>query len=140
MQALTTALIVSTLTGLCVLVHFEALNQLMLRLGQHAASRRLLVVHMLGLLAVHVVEIWIFGIGIYAMSVWLGIGGITGGAEGLLDYIYFSAMIYTTVGFGDLVPHGALRLVAGMEALAGLSMITWSASYTFLLMQRLWKA
>lgn len=140
MQALTTALIVSTLTGLCVLVHFEALNLLMLRLGRHAASRRVLLVHMLGLLAVHVVEIWIFGVGIYAMTAGLGIGGITGGAEGLLDYIYFSAMIYTTVGFGDLVPHGPLRLVAGMEALAGLSMITWSASYTFLLMQRLWKA
>ncbi|MEM9387715.1 MAG: potassium channel family protein [Pseudomonadota bacterium] len=140
MQALTAALISAALTGLCVLVHFEALNLLMLRLSHHAASRRVLLLHMLGLLAVHVLEIWIFGLGIFAMTEGLGIGGIAGGAEGMLDFIYFSAMIYTTVGFGDLVPHGPLRLIAGMEAVAGLSLITWSASYTFLLMQRLWKA
>jgi hypothetical protein len=49
-----------------------------------------------------------------------------------------SAMTYTTVGFGDVVPVGAIRFVAGLEALTGLVMITWSASYTFLEMQRDW--
>jgi hypothetical protein len=42
------------------------------------------------------------------------------------------------VGFGDLVPHGAIRFMTGMEALTGLVMITWSASFTFLEMQRDW--
>lgn len=47
-------------------------------------------------------------------------------------------MVYTTVGFGDLIPIGPIRLMAGVEALTGLVMITWSASYTFLEMQRDW--
>ena len=48
-------------------------------------------------------------------------------------------MVYTTVGFGDIVPEGALRMITMSEALSGLSLITWSASFTFLEMQRLWR-
>ncbi len=48
-------------------------------------------------------------------------------------------MVYTTVGFGDLVPAGALRMVSSTEALSGLALITWSASFTFLQMQRIWR-
>jgi hypothetical protein len=48
-------------------------------------------------------------------------------------------MVYTTVGFGDLLPQGAIRFMSGMEALTGLVMITWSASFTFLEMQRDWR-
>jgi len=47
-------------------------------------------------------------------------------------------MVFTTVGFGDLVPTGAIRVLSAAEGLAGLAMITWSASFTFLAMQRLW--
>ena len=35
-------------------------------------------------------------------------------------------MTYTTVGFGDVVPLGAICFMAGVEALTGLVMITWS--------------
>ena len=34
---------------------------------------------------------------------------------------------------------GTLRLVAGVEALNGLILITWSASFAFLVMQRRWR-
>jgi hypothetical protein len=57
----------------------------------------------------------------------------------LPDFVYFSAMTYSTVGFGDAVPVGPIRFLAGMEALTGFVMITWSASYTFLEMQRDWR-
>lgn len=58
----------------------------------------------------------------------------------LFDYVYHSAMLYTTVGFGNIVPGGDIRFVSGMEALIGLVTITWSASFTFLEMQRNWPA
>ena len=45
--------------------------------------------------------------------------------------------MYTTVGFGDIAPLGPVRLLVGIEALAGLVLITWSASFTFLIMQRI---
>ena len=59
-------------------------------------------------------------------------------SSGYLDYVYFSAITNTTVGFGDFVPSGPVRFLAGMGALTGLVLITWSASFTFLEMQRYW--
>ena len=44
-----------------------------------------------------------------------------------------------SLGYGDVVPSGDLRLLAGMEALNGLLLIGWSASYTFIAMERFWK-
>ena len=48
-------------------------------------------------------------------------------------------MVYTTVGFGDLVPAGPIRMISSTEALTGLSLITWTASFTYLQMQRVWR-
>jgi hypothetical protein len=42
------------------------------------------------------------------------------------------------LGYGDVVPHGPLRLLAGVEALTGLLMIGWSASFTYVSMARFW--
>ena len=68
-------------------------------------------------------------------------GSILGehGVENLFDAVYLSATTFTTLGFGDLAPIGAIRLVSGMEALIGFLLITWSASFTFLEMSRLWR-
>ena len=54
------------------------------------------------------------------------------------DYHYFSAVTYTTLGFGDITPNGELRWIAAIEALTGLVLITWTASFAFLVMQELW--
>jgi len=42
------------------------------------------------------------------------------------------------VGFGDLVPIGPIRMLTAAEGLTGLALVTWSASFTFLAMQRFW--
>ena len=47
-------------------------------------------------------------------------------------------MSYTTVGFGDVTPVGPIRFMAATEALTGLVLITWSASFTYLEMERFW--
>ena len=44
------------------------------------------------------------------------------------------------MGFGDITPEGPLRLLVGTEALVGLVLITWSASFSFIAMQYYWKA
>ena len=44
----------------------------------------------------------------------------------------------TTLGYGDIEPFGILRFLTGIEALAGLVLITWSASFLFVEMQRYW--
>jgi hypothetical protein len=35
-----------------------------------------------------------------------------------------------------VLPHGGLRLLAGLEALNGMRLIRWTASYTFLSMEK----
>jgi len=43
--------------------------------------------------------------------------------------LYFSAVTYTTVGYGDLVLPSEWRLVGGIEALTGILMCGWSTAY-----------
>jgi hypothetical protein len=55
-----------------------------------------------------------------------------------MSYLYYSGVIYTTLGLGDIQPEGHIRFITAMEALNGFLLITWSASFTFLAMGRLW--
>lgn len=134
--ALSTLLIVS----LCVALHYEALvncSRWLPSVTRHHRRRVLLTI--LVILVTHVAEIWLFAIAYYVLVARLEIGSFAGvPLEGLPDYTYYSAMVYTTVGFGDIFPAGPIRFLTGMEALTGLVMITWSASFTFLEMQRDW--
>jgi hypothetical protein len=105
----------------------------------HRRRQRVLILILI-ITATHSAEIWIFALGYAFLLQWDGFGSIGGEVafQSIVDHVYFSSMVYTTVGFGDLIPHGAIRFMCGMEALTGLVMITWSASFTFLEMQRDW--
>ncbi|MCU7933181.1 MAG: potassium channel family protein [Candidatus Thiodiazotropha sp. (ex Codakia rugifera)] len=52
-----------------------------------------------------------------------------------IDCIYFSSVVYTTLGFGDLLPTGLIRIITGVEALMGLSLTAWSISSAFVEIQ-----
>lgn len=66
----------------------------------------------------------------------VGIGKIIGAQpDDLSEKIYFSFSSYTSLGYGDLVPAGALRFMAGMAALNGLLLITCTASFMYMQMQ-----
>ncbi len=74
------------------------------------------------------------------MHAYLGLGSIAGHFKGtMLDYFYFSVTTYSTLGVGDLFPTGYVRMAAGMESLTGLVLIGWSASFTYLTMERSWE-
>jgi hypothetical protein len=94
---------------------------------------------MFGLIVAHIVQMWVFAFAYYAGEKWLGLGSINSPTDDWFDYVYYSAVVFTTVGFGDMVPAAGLRMLTMSEALAGFSLITWSASFTFLQMQRLWR-
>lgn len=81
-----------------------------------------------------------FGIAYFLLLLFPGFGEVHGVAiPSLLDHVYFSAITYTTVGYGDVFPIGAIRFLVGTEALTGFVMITWSASFTYLEMERFWR-
>ena len=51
---------------------------------------------------------------------------------------FFSFTTPTALGFGDIEPTGNLRYLTGIESLTGLVLITWTASFLFVEMQRYW--
>ena len=94
----------------------------------------------LAMLTLHVLEVWIFGLSYYLLIELEGFGALHGVKNAsLIDCIYFSATVFSTVGFGDIYPVGAIRIMTGTEAIAGLTLITWSASYTFVEMLKTWQ-
>ena len=138
-------LIVATATllivVLAVLLHYEAAAVLSRFVGATRIRQRpRMLVLIFGLMLAHVAEIWLFAVGAWLLLGVDGTGRLAGPhATALLDVVYVSATTFTTLGYGDFVPVGHLRFLFGMEALTGLVLVTWSASLTFLEMQRHWK-
>lgn len=125
---------------LCVLFHYEVMNRTSRFLPYlHVRRRTRIVVLILVMTFAHVVEVWIFALVYWALDSSGRFGGLTGTfEEGALDYVYYSVVTFTTLGFGEIVPVGPIRILTGTEALVGLGLITWSASLAFLEMQRDW--
>lgn len=139
--------VAATLTAisLAVLVHYEGLLFASRTLQHIGGPQRVKVLYgIFSMLALHVAEIWIFGVVVWLLLQWPACGNISSviagaGVPGLLDAVYFSAITYTTVGFGDVVPAGPIRFLSGTEALTGFVLIGWSASFTYLEMERFWR-
>jgi len=133
-------LVCIALLVLTAVIHYEALSALNAHLPtlRMPSRAKLLVVISVTFFA-HAVEIVAYGIALYLL-VSHGIGGGLKGSEdfSVADCIYFSAETYTSIGFGDVTPFGAIRLLIGAEALNGLLLIGWSASYAFIAMERYW--
>jgi hypothetical protein len=107
--------------------------------AEHPARRRVLY-GMFALLGLHVLQIWIFGLALWGLVQWPACGYIAGDDPLLFfDAMYFSAITFTTVGFGDLAPVGPIRLLSGIEALTGLVLIGWTVSFTYVEMERFWR-
>ena len=123
-----------------VLAHFESLRLLSWMTSNIGGRTHLkLVLCVCGALVAHTVEVWLFGF-VYFVMQRGGLGGLSGAVDGsLLDCIYFSFTTFTTLGFGDINPVGAIRYLAALEALTGLVLITWTASFLFVEMEKYWK-
>lgn len=135
-----TGLTTAAAVVICVTVHYEGLRLLSKLLPKlQLLHRRRIILMILSLLLLHVIEVWIFGGAYYLLLHQDGYGELVGApGANFIDCIYYSASVFTTVGFGDLYPIGAIRTMTGTEGIVGLTMITWSASYTFVEMLKLW--
>lgn len=123
-----------------VLIHHEALLRLSGLLNQMRQSHRFrLIAAVFGVLLAHTAEVWIFAAAYFFMHHGDGWGQLTGNFSGsFLDSVYFSFTTFTTLGYGDIQPEGDLRYLTGIEGLTGFVLITWSASFLFVEMQRYW--
>jgi hypothetical protein len=145
------AIVTITIAVSSVLIHFEGLQWFSsLAHGPLLPPRVRIAGLIIGLLIRHIVEICLFAIAYYFLTQDLDSGSIVRLAEfGPLvpimteplvfsDFVYYSATVYTTLGFGDMIPSGGVRYLTGVEAVLGLLLITWSASFMFLEMRRYW--
>jgi hypothetical protein len=123
-----------------VIIHYEFLYRMTLLLPSMKIRHRLrIVLGVGGALVAHAVEVWIFAFAYYFMYHAAGWGSLTGSFTGsLMDCVYFSFTTFTTLGFGDIQPVGDMRFLTGIESLTGLVLITWTASFLFVEMQRFW--
>jgi len=131
--------IATLLAGIVVLIHYEALRLTSLMELNFAPRKRILVVIYTAFIA-HVIEIMLYAFSYQVIAEWIGSGSLGGQeAASFYDYFYYSMATYTTLGIGDFYPLEGLRLLTGMESLIGLMMITWTASFTYLTMEKFWK-
>jgi hypothetical protein len=127
--------------ALSVLLHYEGLRLLSTALAKlPGVRRRKVLLGVYGVIVLHIAEIWLFGVCLWALLQVPHAGSISGAhPAGVLDAVYLSATTYSTLGFGDLAPVGPVRFLTGTESLSGFILITWSASFLYLEMEQFWR-
>jgi len=121
----------------CVGLHLATLVTLSRTLNRWFKRAHWRAIGCLVLIAIlaHLLEMSIFALGIRVLED-LHDGQLH---MGQIDFEpwYQSAVAYTTLG-DDTPPLPSIRLLVAVEALTGLILITWTASFLFVVMQRTW--
>jgi len=123
-----------TLMALCVAIHAAGVSWAVrqLRRRPRPALRfwtmtRLFVI----------VSVWIVLLHLTQISVWALFYVWRRAMPDLPSALYFSAVTYTTTGYGDLLLPEGWRLLGAVEALTGILMCGWSTGFFFAILNRL---
>jgi Ion channel len=127
-------LIALTLMGVCVVIHAAGMSLALRKLRSHRppALRFWTVTRLFVLVAV-----WIVLLHLAEIAVWAEFYLWRGAMPDLASALYFSAVTYTTTGYGDLVLPEGWRLLGGVHALTGILMCGWSTGFFFAIVNRL---
>ena len=125
------------MVGLTVAIHLGGLLGLLwvLRNRGHRIRAResrlvplgVILFVVLGLVAIHSVEIWLYGAAFWAI----------GAVSDFETALYFSTVTFTTLGYGDVVLEGNWRLFGAIEAGNGLILFGWSTAFLLSVTSRL---
>jgi len=130
-------ILAAAMVSLTVTIHFIGLLVLMWflrsrghRFHAHESAARLgmvIVFVVLGLVAIHTVEIWLYAV------TYLAVGALPDFESAL----YFSTTSFTTLGYGDIVLDRRWRLFGAIEGANGLLLFGWSTAFMLSIIQRL---
>jgi voltage-gated potassium channel Kch len=125
-----------TLMALCVAIHAAGVSwalQWLRRRPREAlrfwTSTRLFVL----------VSVWIVLLHLAEIALWAAFYLWRNAMPDLPSALYFSAVTYTTTGYGDLVLAEGWRLLGAVEALTGILMCGWSTGFFFAIVNRLYE-
>ncbi len=123
--ALGSAMIVVTtmIQGVFTVLGIERLREHIQRRPSRSLVRSTLM------LAVFV--LWLFLATILEVWTWAMLYIVLGAIETLEKAVYFSTVIFTTLGFGDITLDENWRLLSSFEAANGLLMFGWSTALVF---------
>ena len=121
-----------SLMAVCVAIHAGGLSAALRRLQVARPPRTfwagtwLFVLTAAWMIVLHLCEVTVWGL----FYLWRG------AISGLASALYFSAVTYTTTGYGDVVLPEQWRIVGGVEALTGILMCGWSTGVFFAVVSR----
>jgi ion channel len=125
------------LMALCVLVHATGVTSAVRWLRQPAVVAK----HFwLGVWLFIRLAGWIVFLHLIEITAWALIYVRNGAMADLQSALYFSAVTYTTTGYGDLVLPKEWRLVGAIEALTGILMCGWSTGFFFAAVSGMFRA
>lgn len=131
-------ILAALLLALTVAIHAAVLGAVLQRLDRRtlmqargfASTTWLLIWVATCVVLAHLLEIVAWG----AFYAWRGV------MPDLEVALYFSAVTYATIGYGDVVPPQDWRLIAGVEGLTGILMCGWSGGFFFAVVNRIYEA
>jgi hypothetical protein len=127
---------------LTVGIHFGVLRTVSTLLPKCSVPKDVVVLLAIcGVFTAHLIEIALYALTYSWLIHGAGVGDLRGPISAtFMDYFYYSTVMYTSLGIGDVFPSTHLRIISGLETLNGLVLIGWSTSFTFLTMRRYWSA
>ena len=129
----------AALVVISAILHVVALDQIAMRvraeITRHVGPLRartrlsLLTFAALATFLSHILQIWIWAL------VYLAVGEF----DGLEPALYFSTVVFTTLGFGDILSSPDWRLMAACEAAAGLLLFGLSTAFLFEMLREIFR-
>jgi hypothetical protein len=105
--------------GLIAVTHAMAGMVSFFRFGGRRSRVVAMISVVMGLFAVISAEVWL----------WAAIHFVLGTTPDFETALYFSTVTFSTIGYGDVVPAPAWRLLAALEGVNGFLLIGWSTAY-----------
>lgn len=125
-----------------IFVHYETLRVLWMyapRLLRRLGPRGLILTSVVGAFGAHALEIVVYALAYWSLEGRWGLGQVTEVPLSFMEALFFSTESYATLGIEAVAREVPMRLVVGTEAVTGLLLLTWSASFTYLVMRHGWR-
>jgi hypothetical protein len=122
------------LMALCVVIHAAGIAGALRRLRKRATS---ITTFYSSVLLFVLLAVWMILLHLAEIAVWAAAFVINGALPTFETALYFSAVTYTTTGYGDVVLAQGWRLHGGVEALTGILMCGWSTAFFYAIVTRL---